>query len=73
MVLQVEAPVHVVDARGDLVAVRDHPEEEGAAVGDDGLPDAVHAQRVAAELEERRIGERRGERRGEGGEEGRGS
>ena len=50
MVLEVETPVHVVDARRDLVPVRHHPEEEGPAVGDDGLADAGHAQRVTAEL-----------------------
>ena len=49
VVLQMESPVHVVDARRDLVPVRHHPEEERPAVGDDGLADPSHPQRVSTE------------------------
>ena len=49
MVLQVEAPVHVVPAVRDLVPVRHHPQVEGLGVGDDRLPDTVHPEIVTAE------------------------
>ena len=49
MVLQVEAPVHVIPAGGDLVPVRHHPEVEGLGVGDDRLPDPIHPEVVPAE------------------------
>ena len=49
MILQVESSVHVVDAAGDLVLVRDHPEEEGAGVGDDWLPQVSNSQCIPTE------------------------
>jgi len=49
VVLQVEAPVHVVDAVGDLVGVRHHPQVEWFGIGDDGLSDSIHTQIVPTE------------------------
>jgi len=50
MILQMEPAVHVVNTVRDLVLVSDSSQHEGLGVGDDGLADAGHAQRVTAEL-----------------------
>ena len=49
VILQVESSVHVVNAAGDLVLVRDHSEEEWAGVGYDWLPQVSNPQCIPTE------------------------